>query len=310
MRRSCRIRAAMTALPPSPLEKHLGNSKSGRELRTAYGPRYRFDDTLDRSEARSFRESVRSGKHPGQTSGFAPGFVQANFVALPKEHAFEFLRFALTNPKACPLLSVTQPGDPTVENVAAGADLRQDIPKYRVWRDGKLAEERADIREIWDAQKDMVGFLLGCSFSWENVLKEAGLCPRQIEEGKNVPMYRTVHPNYPVGPFTGELVVSMRPYQPDKVPEAADITSRYPGAHGGPVHWGDPSELGFSAEKLAVPDWGDAVTLKEGEVPVFWACGVTPQTAVEAAALPLVVTHAPGHMFICDVTDAELKINL
>eukprot|EP00947_MAST-08B_sp_MAST-8B-sp1_P005262 g5262.t1 len=244
----------------------------------------------------------------GQTSGAAQGFVQANFVALPHKAAGDFLHFALRNPRACPVLAVTRPGEASLPaGLAAGADLRTDIPKYRVWRDGALVDEVTDISELWT--DDMVGFLLGCSYSWEHALAEAGLCPRQIEEQCNVPMFRTGIRNTAVGPFAGDLVVSMRPYPAGSVPAVAGLTGRYPGAHGGPIHWGDPADLGLTWEALRDPHWGDAVSLKEDDVPMFWACGVTPQTAVEEAKLPLVITHAPGHMFICDLLNAELDVS-
>lgn len=229
-------------------------------------------------------------------------------MALPRAHAFDFLRFCLTNPRACPLLDVTEPGDPVPRCVAPGADLRTDIPKYRVWRDGALAEERDEVGALWDADGGMVGFLLGCSFSWEKVLTDAGLAPRQIEEGRNVPMFATNVPSARAGPFGAELVVSMRPYRPDQVAEVARLTGGYPGAHGAPVHWGDPTALGLSQEQLATPHWGEAVTIRPGEVPVFWACGVTPQNALMAAELPLAITHAPGFMFITDLHDRELRV--
>jgi len=277
-----------------------------RCLRTGYTHWFSPRDGIDRAAPAAFRERCRSGDFQGQTSGCVPGFVQANFVALPREHAFDFLRFTLENPRACPLLDVTAPGDPCPLNVAPKADLRTDLPSYRVWSDGVVVDERADICELWD--EGMVGFLLGCSFSWEGVLQEAGLTPRQIEEGCNVPMYATTRRNKPVGPFGGRLVVSMRPYRPEQVDDVVRITEAYPGAHGGPVHWGAPEELGIASAALATPDWGDAVSIHDGEVPVFWACGVTPQAALMEARLPLAITHAPGHMFVTDLTEAELQV--
>ena len=230
--------------------------------------------------------------------------MQANLVALPQAYAFDFLRFCLANPRACPVLDVTAPGDPVPRTIAADADLRTDVPKYCVWRDGEMVEERSDVTELWS--DDMVGFLLGCSFSWEHLLHEAYLTPRQIEERCNVPMYRTNLPNAAVGPFGGNLVVSMRPYLPEQLSTVAALTGRYPGAHGAPIHWGDPSEIGVRVDSS--PDWGDQVTIREGEVPVFWACGVTPQEALRQAKLPLAITHAPGHMFVSDLTDAEIHV--
>jgi uncharacterized protein YcsI (UPF0317 family) len=209
--------------------------------------------------------------------------VQANFVAMPSGPAKEFLEFCKNNSKPCPLLDVTKPGDPIPSRVAPDADLRSDIPKYCVYRDGVLVEEVADITEYWT--DDMVGFLLGCSFSWESALEEAGLCPRHVEEGRNVPMYRTAIENDQAGQFKGNLVVSMRPYSPDGAAKVAAITELYPGAHGGPVQIGldadnqaSGTRLGIKQSDLSTPNWGDSVTIRDGEVPVFWACGVTPQT--------------------------------
>jgi uncharacterized protein YcsI (UPF0317 family) len=286
-----------------------------------------LDKTTDRSAALEAREACRVQLHKGQTSGVAPGFVQANIVALPKEHAVEFLEFVRANPKGCPLLAVTEPGNPCALTCAPNSDLRTDIPKYRVWVDGVLKEEVSDASEYWE--KDMVGFLLGCSFSWEGVLTDKGYTPRHLEKNidgtnsnKNVPMYKTNIKNIKSGCFGGEVVVSMRPYPAHQLSEVFNITARYPEAHGSPIHWGDPALIGIgtsdgenddgrsSFEKwcraLSHPDFGDAVQLREGDVPVFWACGVTSQMALIEAKLPLVVTHAPGHMFICDITEEEL----
>ena len=290
---------------PSPLAAFKA---LGAGMRTGYTHLFAREDGVDRSPAEVFRSLCRRGEHRSQTSGCVPGFVQANFVAVPREHAFDFLRFCLSNPRACPLLDVTEPGDPVPRGVAAGADLRTDLPRYRVWRDGRLAEERDEVCELWDADGTMVGFLLGCSFSWEQLLTDAGLTPRQIAEGRNVPMYATKLPNARCGAFGAELVVSMRPYLPEQVAEVARLTSEYPGAHGGPVHWGDPTELGIAADALGAPDWGEAVTVRDGEVPVFWACGVTPQNALIGAKLPFAITHAPGFMFITDLVDRELRV--
>ena len=292
---------ALTELP-SPLAAF---KRGGASLRTGLTHLYNHaHDETAAASAVAFRARCRSGEFASQTSGQAPGFVQANFVALPQEYAFDFLRFCLRNPRACPLLDVTDAGDSTPRTVAPSADLRTDIPKYCVWRRGAVAESPSDVSSLWT--DDMVGFLLGCSFSWEDELAKAGLPPRHVEEGRNVPMYLTDVPNAAVGPFGGRLVVSMRPYRPDQIARVAEITSRYPGAHGGPVHWGDHGELGLV--DLSAPDFGDAVTIKPGEVPVFWACGVTPQAALAEAALPLAVTHAPGHMLVTDVREAALEV--
>jgi len=290
----------------SPLKRWLVQQKSGTNLRTGYTHFYRMNDGVDRSTAHEFRLLCRSGQHLTHTVGHANGFVQANFVALPQEHAFEFLTFCLRNPKACPLLAVTDPGDPVPRNIAPLADIRSDIPKYRVYRHGKLTEELSDITELWT--EDMVGFLLGCSFSWEQTLADAGFCPRQVEQERNVPMFRTQVPNVASGRFKGSLVVSMRPYMPEDAPKVAEITEKFPGAHGDPIHWGNAAELGIPEHELEAPHYGDAVEIRDGEVPVFWACGVTPQTAILEANIPLAITHSPGHMFVTDILDSELRV--
>ncbi|KAL1526264.1 hypothetical protein AB1Y20_014983 [Prymnesium parvum] len=305
-RQSCKAfarHATRLCAPPSPLAAYRAHEAS---LRTGFTHLYARRERLDRSPAAAFRSQCRDGGHTSQTSGCVPGFVQANFVALPRAHAFDFLKFCLHNPRACPLLDVTAPGSPSPTIVAPGADLRTDIPKYCIWRDGEVAGEASDVVDLWD--DSMVGFLLGCSFSWESILQREGLPPRQVEQGVNVPMFQTSLRNASVGPFAGNLVVSMRPYLPSQLGRVEAITSAYPGAHGGPVHWGDPTELGLTFSQLTRPCWGDPVEIRPGEVPVFWACGVTPQTALREARLPLAITHAPGHMFICDLQDSELKV--
>mmetsp|Transcript_11657 Transcript_11657/g.14060 ORF Transcript_11657/g.14060 Transcript_11657/m.14060 type:complete len:402 (+) Transcript_11657:153-1358(+) len=292
-------------------------------------------ELIDRSPAINFRKECRNQHHQGQTSGVASGFVQANMVALPKEYARDFLEFIHANPKGCPLLAVTTPGDSSVPTCAENADLKTDIPKYRIWTNGKLKEEVSDATSYWNLHKDMVGFLLGCSFSWEGVLIDSGYTPRHLEKtinkdgkeetpSKNVPMYRTNLSNVKKGCFGGEVVVSMRPYKAHELQEVFNITARYPDAHGAPIHWGDPHLIGIGKKSpcdtkedsitelerwsraLSHPDFGDHVQLREGDIPVFWACGVTSQMALVDAKLPLVITHAPGHMFICDISEEEL----
>jgi len=293
-----------TSVHQSPLAAYR---RAGPTLCTGYTHLFAPGDGKDRAAAAAaLRAECRSGAFSGQTSGCAPGFIQANFVALPFEHAFDFLQFVLRNPRACPLLDVTTPSDPTPRLAAPNADLRTDLPLYRVYRDGKLKEEVQDISALWE--RGMVGFLLGCSFSWEKALADEGLTPRNVEEGRNVPMYSTSVRNARVGPFEGPLVVSMRPYPPSAIARVAEITGRYPGAHGAPLHWGDPSALGLSEEDLRTPTWGEPVAMRSGEVPVFWACGVTPQAALLEAALPFAITHAPGHMFVTDLLDHELRV--
>jgi uncharacterized protein YcsI (UPF0317 family) len=240
---------------------------------------------------------MRRGEWDRPTAGLAPGYTQANLVVLPEADAFAFLRFCLRNPKPCPVLEVLEPGSPEPAELAPGADLRTDLPRYRVWRDGELAEETTTIGEHW--RDDLVSFLIGCSFTFERALEEAGLPLRHVEQGVNVPMYRTSRPTRPAGPFSGPLVVSMRPMTPEQAVRATEITARYASVHGAPVHAGDPAAIGI--EDLARPDYGDPVEIRPGEVPVFWACGVTPQAVAAASRPELMITHAPGHMFVTDV---------
>lgn len=249
-----------------------------------------------------WRARIRSGEWDRPTAGLVPGYVQANVVILPERYALSFLQFCERNPKPCPLVDVTDPGDPTPRHAAPRSDLRTDVPRYRVYRYGELTEERTDIRDLWTS--DLVGFLLGCSFTFEAALLRNGIPLRHLERGCNVPMYVTNRMCVPAGPFSGPLVVSMRPIPAPDVDRAVRITARYPLAHGSPVHVGDPARLGIA--DLARPDYGDPVPIQEGEVPVFWACGVTPQAVAQHARLPLLITHAPGHMFLTDLRDEDL----
>ncbi len=250
------------------------------------------------------RLACRRGDWSGPTAGLAAGFAQSNLVILPKEWAYDFLVFCQRNPKPCPLLEVTQPGDPSPAKFAPDADLRTDLPRYRVWRDGELAGEPADIADVW--RDDLVSLLIGCSFTFEAALLRAGVPVRHIEENVNVPMYRTNVACRSAGVFQGPMVVSMRPLLPADAIKAVEITARYPMVHGAPVHWGDPKAIGI--EDLSRPDFGDPVPMKPGEIPVFWACGVTPQAVLMAAKLPLAITHAPGCMFVTDVMDETLAV--
>jgi uncharacterized protein YcsI (UPF0317 family) len=247
----------------------------------------------------ALRNACRGG-WVGPTAGHAAGFTQANLIALPKEWAWDFLLFAQRNPKPCPVLDVTEPGSAATA-LAPGADLRRDLPLYRIWRDGTLAEEVADASDAWAEHGDLVAFLIGCSFTFETPLAEAGIEIRHVTQGCNVPMYRTNRPCRPAGRVSGPLVVSMRPIFADRVADAVSITGRYPAVHGAPVHVGAPEVLGIG--DLGRPDFGDPVEIRSGEIPVFWACGVTPQAAVMASRVPFAITHAPGHMFVTDVPD-------
>ncbi len=248
------------------------------------------------------RAACRRGELSGPTPGLALGFVQANLVILPREWAFDFLLFCQRNPKPCPLLDVTEPGDPIPRAVAPSANLQTDLPAYRVWRDGELIEEPTDIARYW--RDDFVSFVIGCSFTFENALLAAGVPVRHIEQGVNVPMYRTNIPCRAAGRFSGPLVVSMRPLKPKQAVKATRICSRFPRAHGAPVHLGDPAAIGI--RDVMKPDFGDPVKINAGEVPVFWACGVTPQAAMMQAHPPFAITHKPGHMFLTDLRDVDL----
>jgi uncharacterized protein YcsI (UPF0317 family) len=233
----------------------------------------------------------------------AMGYVQANLVVVPKELAFDFLLFCQRNPKPCPLLDVTEFGSPEPKQVAPGADIRTDLPRYRVYEKGKLVEEPSNLESRWN--DDLVAFLLGCSFTFEDALLKAGVPIRHLECGSNVPMYRTNRPCRPAGIFHGPMVVSMRPLTPEVTVKAVEICSRFPRAHGSPVHFGGPQALGI--RDLEKPDFGDPVEIRPGEVPVFWACGVTPQAVAMEAKPDLLITHKPGHMFATDLRDSELE---
>ena len=260
---------------------------------------------LATASAAEVRTAVRTGRWTGPTAGLARGFVQANLVVLPAEAADEFAEFCRLNDRPCPLLEQTAPGAFEPVHSAPGADLRTDVPRYRVFRGG-IAEpvEPTDIRDLW--RNDLVSFLLGCSFTFENALERAGLPVRHVDEGRNVPMYRTSRACRPAGRFRGNLVVSMRPYPPGAIDLVVETTRRFPTMHGGPLHVGDPSALGIA--DLSRPDFGDAPTIRPGEVPVFWACGVTPQVALCQARMELAITHSPGCMFVTDWREADHEV--
>ena len=249
------------------------------------------------------RRFIREGKIRGQTSGMCDGFAQANLVALPKDIAFDFLLFATKNPRPCPILEVSEPGETKVHFIADEADITTDIPKYRVYEKGVCTGEYENVTGLW--RPDLVFFLIGCSFSFEGDLLAADVPVRQIEEGKNVPMYNTNIPCKSAGIFHGNMVVSMRPIPYELVPKAVLITGAMPKVHGAPVHIGAPEAIGI--KDINKPDYGDMVTIKPGEVPVFWPCGVTPQNVIMASKPDFVITHSPGHMFISDVKNVNLK---
>lgn len=251
------------------------------------------------------RQQCRSGQFSATTSGLAPGFVQANMVILPKQYAADFLQFCHFNPKPCPLLGMAaMPGAIDMPALAQQLDIRRDLPRYRIFQDGKLSNEVTDVTTYW--RDDLVTFLIGCSFSFEESLLADGLEIRNITEQVNVPMYRTNLECTPAGAFHGGMVVSMRPMTPADAIRAIQICSRFPQVHGAPVHFGDPAAIGIS--NIDKPDFGDAVTIKQGEVPVFWACGVTPQVAIANAKVDFCITHSPGHMLVLDVPNSKLSI--
>jgi len=262
-------------------------------------------------EAIDFRRLCRDGSYTGPTAGKAAGFAQANLVIVPKEYALDLVVFLQRNPKPCPLLGITDPGSCSVPVIAEKDDFNiyTDCPKYRIWKDGEVVEEVTDVTHIQKSNPDMVGFLLGCSFSFENALLTAGLDVRHITESVNVPMFRTnIKCVNGSGAFSKgcDMVVSMRPYNNKEAIQSTIITSRYERVHGAPIHIGDPKAIGIT-KSLQEPDFGDPVTIQEDEVPVFWACGVTPQIALENAKLPLAITHSPGHMLVLDVTNEDLS---
>lgn len=248
------------------------------------------------------RQFARAGQWAGTTVGLAAGYVQANLVVLPQELAYDFLLFSQRNRKPCPLLEVTETGSSHPVRLASEADLRTDLPLYRIYRHGKLEEEITDITGYWS--NDLVAFLLGCSLTFEDALQKAGIPVRHLEENCMVSVYVTDIECTPAGRFSGPLVVTMRPIPGRQVAEAVQVTGRYPAFHGAPVHIGDPLAIGIT--DIGRPDFGDPVTIHEGEVPVFWACGVTPQAVAKRTKPALMITHAPGHMFITDRRAEEM----
>ena len=254
-------------------------------------------------EPAALRAMFRRGDHAGQTSNMAPGRVQANLAIMPADWAGDFLLFCQRNPKPCPVLAVTDPGDPIFRTLGPDVDVRTDVPRYKVFRDGVVVDEPTDLREVW--RDDLVAFAIGCSFSFEEALLEAGLRIRHHDEACTVPMYETTLQTTPSPRFFGPLVVSMRPFRPANAIRAVQVTSRYPGVHGAPVHLGFPEAIGIA--DLRRPDFGDAVSVEPDELPVFWACGVTPQAAAARAKLPLFISHHPGAMLITDLLNPQLS---
>jgi uncharacterized protein YcsI (UPF0317 family) len=250
------------------------------------------------------RRRIRTGAFTGPTSGLAPGNVQANLVVLPRSLAHDFLRFAQANPRPCPVLAVSEEGSPHFPGLGKDLDIRTDLPRYRIWRHGELVEEPHDIIHAW--RGDLVGFALGCSFSFEEALLADGIEVRHISLNCNVPMYRTNIACVPAGVFSGPMVTSMRPMRPADAIRAVQITSRFPSVHGAPVHLGLPEQIGIA--DISKPDYGDAVPVGADELPVFWACGVTPQAVIAQVKPEFCITHAPGSMLITDLRNSKLAV--
>lgn len=257
---------------------------------------------IGRLEPAYVRHEIRAGAWTGVTTGAALGHVQANLVVVPGGLAAEFADFCTANPRPLPLLEATAPGRPDDLTIAPGADIRTDLPSFDVHRHGELAYRTPTLRDLWG--DDLVAFLLGCSFSAENQLLRAGVTLRHLDESQSVPIFVTSLACEAVGGFHGPVVVSMRPIRKSEVERATDVTARLPLAHGAPLHVGDPSAIGIA--DLSKPDWGDVLLPREDEVPVFWACGVTPQAVIRAVRPELAITHTPGHMFITDLTDDDI----
>ena len=262
-------------------------------------------ETLRQSSLTDVRHAIRDSRYRSHTAGLGQGYLQANLAIMPEAHALDFMRFCQRNPKPCPLTGVSDTGNPYLFTMGRDIDIRTDVPAYNIYRDGRLAGSVTDITDIW--QDDFVVFALGCSFTFERALEQAGIPLWHIQNDRTVPMFRSNIDTVPAGPFSGKTVVSMRAIPEDRVDEAAAISRAYPLAHGAPVHCGDPAALGIA--DISRPDWGDPAPVPEGHVPVFWACGVTPQVAIEAARLPICITHKPGHMLITDIAeDAEVPV--
>lgn len=256
-------------------------------------------DALTDQPLEQVRAAIRSSRYAGHTAGLARGRLQCNLAILPRSVAGDFRIFCENNPKPCPLAAVSEPGSPRFPRLGADLDIRTDAPLYNIYRDGAPSGQSRDLSELW--RDDFVSFAIGCSFTFENALLRAGIGMRHIEENVTVPMFRSNLETVPSEHFGGAMVVSMRPIPEAEVERVREICARYPLAHGAPVHVGDPAAIGIA--DAGRPDWGSGVTIRAGEVPVFWACGVTPQVAIMRAALPLCITHAPGAMLIADIDE-------
>lgn len=251
-----------------------------------------------------FRKKVRDNEYQKPTAGMCPGYAQTNLIVLPWEDAYDFLLFAQRNPKPIPILEVTEVGSRELQTLGNDIDVATDFPKYRIYRNGKMVDEYLSVVDFW--REDLVSFLIGCSFSFEDLLVDAGIEIRHITEKANVPMFNTNIPLKQAGKFSGNMVVSMRPIKSSQIATAVNVTNRLPGVHGAPIQIGNPAEIGIY--DLAHPDYGDAVTINENEIPVFWACGVTPQAAVMASKPKFAITHSPGHMLITNISNKDLSV--
>jgi len=262
-------------------------------------------EKLKSSTLSDVRTEIRAGRYTSHTAGLGRGCLQANLAIMPEEFAFDFMRYCQRNPKPCPMTGVSDTGNPMMFTMGADIDIRTDVPAYNIYRNGQLDHTATDITDIW--RDDFVVFALGCSFTFEHALINAGIDLWHIGNDKTVPMFRSNIETIPSGPFSGKMVVSMRSVPEDRVEEVIRISRRFPLAHGAPVHVGDPKSIGIG--DVSSPDWGDPAPVGAGEVPVFWACGVTPQVAIEAAKLPICITHKPGCMLITDIAeDAEVPV--
>lgn len=266
--------------------------------------KYGYKDLMS-LDAAEVRGRIRTGAYRSHTAGLGRNKLQANLAILPKTFASDFMRYCQRNPKPCPLVGVSDTGNPVMSTLGRDIDVRTDVPAYYVYECGALAESRFDITDLWN--DEFVAFALGCSFTFERALMVAGISLWHIDNNRTVPMYRSNIETIAAGPFKGPMVVSMRAIDGDRLSQVSEICKRFPMAHGSPLHCGDPGEIGI--DDLDLPDWGDASPVSEGQVPVFWACGVTPQVAIEQALLPVCITHKPGHMLITDIDDdAEVPV--
>jgi uncharacterized protein YcsI (UPF0317 family) len=262
-----------------------------------------MDRAADLPPSVAIRHACRNGMN-ATTAGLASGYVQGNLAILPENLASAFHRFCQFNPKPCPIIGMSDAGDFRIPALGIDLDIRTDVPRYRVWRDGEVVDEPTDITKYW--RDDLVAFVIGCSYSFEEALLEDGLPIRHIERNLRVPMYRTNIACSASGPFAGPLVVSMRPFKPADAIRAVQVTSRFPAVHGAPVHLGHPHSIGIA--DITKPDYGDPVPIESDEIPVFWACGVTPQAVIAAARVPFAITHAPGQMLVTDLKNKQLAV--